>query len=174
MPLRLKIAAAVAIALATVAGGLVAAGWLAWGRGDGAVAVPMPEFATLALHDRPNQYLALPPGYESVARPHGESPVFDVPVAVLEARALRAIRGQPRITEVASDPARRQYAFVQRTKLMRFPDTVTVRFVDLGDGRSSLALYSRSRIGHSDFGANAARAASWFAAIAAAVGKSGD
>ncbi len=166
MPFRFKLAAAVAIAGI----GLVAAGWLVWGRGDGAVAEPMPDFATLLLHDRPNQYLALPPGFAASAAPHGESPVFDLPVAELEARALTAIRGQPRVTEIDADPGRRQYAFVQRTKLLRFPDTVTVRFVDIGDGRSSLALYSRSKIGRSDFGANRARAAAWFAAIADAAG----
>ncbi len=168
MALMTKIVVAAAIVLAVAAVGLVVAGWLVWGRGDGAVADPMPDFATLALHEKPNQYLALPPDFASAAAPHGRSPVFYLPVAELEVRALGVIRAQPRVTPVASDPAIRQYAFVQRSALMRFPDTVTVRFVDLGDGRSSIALYSRSKVGHSDLGANAARAGAWLRAIAAA------
>jgi len=170
VPATLKILLAVTLGTAVAAAGLVVAGWLAWGRGDGAVADPMPDFGTLVLDGKPNRYLALPPGFASTAAPHGESPVFDLPVAELERRALGVIRMQKRVTEIASDPARRQHAFVQRTAVLRFPDTVTVRFLDLGDGRSSLALYSRSKVGHSDFGANAARAEAWLKAIAAASG----
>lgn len=173
MALITKILIAVAVGSAIAAAGLVVAGWLVWGRGDGAVADPMPDFATLVLHEKPNQYLALPPDFASAAVPHGESPVFDLPVAELERRALDAIRLQPRVTAIASALAQRQYAFVQRSALMRFPDTVTVRFVDLGGDRSSLALYSRSKVGHSDLGANAARARAWLKAIAAAIEASG-
>ncbi|UCH74188.1 MAG: DUF1499 domain-containing protein [Rhodospirillales bacterium] len=165
---RLAAAAVAGLAIAGIA--LAVVGWFAWGRGDGAVAEPMPDFATLVLRDTPNQYLALPPGFAGAARPHAESPVFDLPVAALEERALEAIRMQPRVTQVASDSARRQYAFVQRSALLRFPDTVTVQFIDLGEGRSSLALYSRSKLGHSDLGANAARIGDWLEAIAAATG----
>ena len=171
--LMTKISIAVAIGAAVAVAGLAMAGWLVWGRGDGAVADPMPDFATLVLHEKPNQYLALPPGFASAAVPHGESPVFDLPVAELERRALDVIRMQPRVTAIASDPARRQYAFVQRTALLRFPDTVTVRFVDFGDGRSSVALYSRSKVGHSDLGANRTRAGAWLEAIAGAAGAAG-
>ncbi len=167
-----KIVIAVAAGSAIAAAGLVVAGWLVWGRGDGAVAEPMPDFSTLALHGKPNQYLSLPPDFASAAAPHGESPVFDLPVAELERRALDAIRMQPRVTAIASDPARRQHAFVQRSALMRFPDTVTVRFVAADGGRSSLALYSRSKVGHSDLGANRERARAWLEAIAAATGAS--
>jgi len=167
MPTMTRIMTVAAIAAAVGAGGLFVAGWLAWGRGEGAVAEPMPDFSTLVLSDRPNRYLVLPPGFESTAPPHAESPVFDLPVAELERRALAAIRRQPRLAEVAADPGSRQYAFVQRTAVLRFPDTVTVRFIDLGGGRSSLAIYSRSKVGHSDLGANEARVRAWLAAIAA-------
>lgn len=170
MPSMTRIVTIVAIAVAVGAIGLVSAGWLAWGRGDGAVDEPMPDFATLVPGHTPNQYLALPPGFASPAPAHGESPVFDLPVAELETRALDAIRAQPRVTAIAADPARRQYAFVQRTAILRFPDTVTVRFVGVADGRSSLAIYSRSKVGYSDLGANAARVRTWLEAIAAATG----
>lgn len=143
----------------------VLAGWLTWGQGSGAVSDPLPDFATLRLAATPNQYLMLPPGYRAQATPQAESPVFDVPVDRLEQVALEVIRTRPRTIQVASDQEHRSYAFVQRTPLLRFPDTVTVRFVDEGGGRSSMAIYSRSKIGKSDLGANRKRVERWLEAI---------
>lgn len=163
---RVRIAGA---ALVLFASSAAAAGWFAWGRGDGAVAQPMPDFAALTRAATPNQYLLLPSGFQAVATPDAVSPRFDVSVDRLETEALRVIRMQPRTVEIARDPEQRQYAFVQRTPILRFPDTITVRFVDLPDGRSSLAIYSRSRIGRSDLGVNRRRVDGWLAAIGAAI-----
>lgn len=52
---------------------------------------------------------------------------------------------------------------MQRTPLLGFPDTIDVLYVDLPDGRSSLALYSRSKLGYRDLGANRARLERWLA-----------
>jgi uncharacterized protein (DUF1499 family) len=139
-------------------------GGFAWGRGDGAVAEPMPDFETLVPPSSPNYYIVLPTNF-STAAADAESPVFTVQVETLEAVALSVIRAQPRVTEVGADPEARQYAFVQRTAILRFPDTVTIRFFDLGDGRSTLAMFSRSKFGRSDLGVNRARVESWLAAI---------
>lgn len=152
--------------LATVA---VVTGWLSWGRGDGAVAEPMPDFATLSLRGQPNEYLVLPPGFAGVAEPHAESPVFDLPPSALADVVLGVIRSRPRIGEIAADAGLRQYAFVQRTAWLRFPDTITVRIVETAEQRSSLAIYSRSKIGYSDLGANRLRIEAWLAAIRAAL-----
>lgn len=155
--------------VASVVAGGILAGWLTWGRGDGAVADPMPDFASLEPADTPNRYLVLPPGFDAAAKPDAPGPVFDVPVARLERLALEVIRGQPRVAVIAAEPRRRKYAFVQRTPVMRFPDTVTLRFIGLGEARSSLAIYSRSKYGRSDFGENRRRVEEWLAAIAARV-----
>jgi uncharacterized protein (DUF1499 family) len=40
---------------------------------------------------------------------------------------------------------------------------VTVEFIPLGPDQSSLAIYSRSRYGHYDFGHNRNRAETWLA-----------
>ncbi len=157
----MRLARAGGAALALLAATGVVAGWFAWGRGEGAVALPMPDFATLRRAGTPNQYLVLPPGFGAAATPDATSPVFDVPVEALEAAALRVIRSQPRVVEVARDVGQRQYAFVQRTPILRFPDTITVRFMRLPGDRSSLAIYSRSRIGHSDLGTNRKRVNGW-------------
>lgn len=156
-----------ALWLVAAAATIAAAGWLAWGRGSGAVAEPMPAFATLKLADTPNQYLILPAGFAADATPHAVSPIFDIPVQRLERLALEVIRAQPRTVQVAADPAERTYAFVQRTALLRFPDTVTIRFIALGANAATLAMYSRSKIGHSDFGTNRKRVEEWVSRIRA-------
>jgi uncharacterized protein (DUF1499 family) len=48
---------------------------------------------------------------------------------------------------------------------MGFPDYVSVRFLDLGDGETGVAVYSRARYGQSDLGVNRARVENWLAAL---------
>jgi uncharacterized protein (DUF1499 family) len=50
---------------------------------------------------------------------------------------------------------------------MGYPDTIVVRFIDLPDGRSTIALYSRSQLGKGDLGVNLARIQRWLAALEA-------
>lgn len=52
-------------------------------------------------------------------------------------------------------------SFVARTKLMRFKDDIDVEIIPLSDNRSSFIIYSRSRIGYSDMGANRKRVDQW-------------
>ena len=75
------------------------------------------------------------------------------------------IAHQPRTREIAGNPDTRQYDYMQRSWLFRFPDTVTVRFIALGAGRSTLAVYSRSHYGYSDLGVNQARVRAWLSAL---------
>jgi uncharacterized protein (DUF1499 family) len=48
---------------------------------------------------------------------------------------------------------------------MRFPDYITLRTVDLGDGVSGIAVWSRSRYGYSDLGVNRERVEKLLAAL---------
>ena len=48
---------------------------------------------------------------------------------------------------------------------MRYPDSITVRFLPLEEGRSTLAIYSRSHYGRSDFGVNKERVDGWLASL---------
>ena len=50
--------------------------------------------------------------------------------------------------------------YVQRTKLVQFPDYVSVKAVEV-DGGSALHIFSRSRFGYSDRGVNKKRILSW-------------
>lgn len=56
--------------------------------------------------------------------------------------------------------------YVQRTPLVKYPDYVSVRAIDAGNGQSTLALLSRSRYGKSDLGVNKARVERWLAGLA--------
>lgn len=47
--------------------------------------------------------------------------------------------------------------FVATTGLMRFKDDVDIEVIALEQGRATFAIYSRSRVGYSDMGANRKR-----------------
>lgn len=44
---------------------------------------------------------------------------------------------------------------------MRYPDTVDLEVIPVGENQSTLALYSRSLVGRKDFGVNRARLRRW-------------
>ena len=51
--------------------------------------------------------------------------------------------------------------YVQRTEKLKFPDYISVKFINLGDGNTTIAVYSRSRYGYADLGVNQARVEQW-------------
>ena len=121
------------------------------------------DFATLKLSDTPNQYLVCPPDLCAAGEAHGASPLFAVSVEELRTRWDAVIAAQPRMVTLAEHD--HQIDYVQRTALIRYPDIITVRFIPLTPARSTLALYSRSVYGSSDFGVNRARIESWLAGL---------
>ena len=122
------------------------------------------DFAVIDRAGRENTYLVCPPGLCG-QEPDRESPVFAVPATELRNIWFSMIGNEPRVDWVASDEDILQYDFVQRTRLMRFPDTVTVRFMPLDGNRSTLAIYSRSHYGRKDFGVNRERVEGWLAQL---------
>lgn len=127
------------------------------------------DFHTLRLSWRPNQYLVLPEGYAAVAKPHRTSPVFATGAEPVLEAVKRVALAEPRTDLVGEDRARHQLEFVQRSKIFRFPDRVTVEAVPVGAGGTALAIYSRAKLGIRDFGVNRARVERWLAALAAAL-----
>ncbi|MDF2973936.1 MAG: hypothetical protein K0R61_4386, partial [Microvirga sp.] len=121
------------------------------------------EFATLRRRTTPNDALICSADICPQANPDAESPVF--PVASARLRSL--------VTEVAlaepgtrlHDKGQEQDRYLVRTRFMRFPDTVVVQVFDRGEDASTLALYSRSQVGRSDFGVNRRRIERWVARI---------
>jgi uncharacterized protein (DUF1499 family) len=59
--------------------------------------------------------------------------------------------------------------YVERSRLMRVPDLVTMRFIPSGATRATLAIYSRSVYGYSDRGVNQRRVRAWLDRLSGAV-----
>ena len=125
------------------------------------------DFATIDTTGRENTYLVCPPGL-CAQEPDRTSPVFAISATKLRNSWFSMIGAEPRTDWVSSNEEIQQYDFVQRTKLMRFPDTITVRFLPLEEGRSTLAIFSRSHYGRSDLGVNKARIDGWLDALSGA------
>ncbi|WP_162938122.1 DUF1499 domain-containing protein [Kiloniella sp. EL199] len=122
------------------------------------------DFAILELAATPNQFLLCPKDF-CQASAHQESPVYKTPVDELRAEWLAFIKKRPRIEaslELGTvEGENLQYDFIQRTEWMRYPDSITIRFIPLGPTTSTLAIYSRSHYGKSDFGVNEQRITNW-------------
>lgn len=119
------------------------------------------DFATLTLKDSPNQYLVCPEDLCN-GRQHRVSPVFQMPAEELAGLWFEILETKLRTTQMSVDNGDvNQVDYVQRTELMQYPDWITVRFIDLGGRRSTLAIYSRSVYGYSDRGVNKARIDAW-------------
>jgi uncharacterized protein (DUF1499 family) len=122
------------------------------------------DFATLTLEPTPNQFLVCPKDL-CQASAHQISPVYNLSVEELKAEWLTFIRQQSRIEAGPVDDKKQQYDFIQRTEWMRYPDSITIRFIPLGPDSSTLAIYSRSHYGKSDFGVNEQRITSWLSQL---------
>ncbi|MCP5075219.1 MAG: DUF1499 domain-containing protein [Rhodobacteraceae bacterium] len=112
---------------------------------------------------KPNQFFLLPAGGDA------ESPVFDTDAASLALAFDKMALGKPNVTKFAGDPGELLVTYVQRSRRMRYPDYVSVKFIDLPDDRSTLAVFSRARYGVSDRGVNRARVERWVSAVRQAV-----
>ncbi len=128
------------------------------------------DFATLELKPSPNQYLVCPPGL-CHARADQQSPEFAVPLEDLRAAWQRVIHRQPRVTLLSTDPERDQYEYQALTPVIHFPDAVTVRLLSVGEGKSTIAVYSRSHYGYGDLGVNRRRVRAWLDLLAREVAR---
>jgi uncharacterized protein (DUF1499 family) len=131
----------------------------------------MIDFAALKRPASPNTYLVAPPGLCANATPDQDAPVFAAPAERVRDAFLRLMRGQARVSEGPANTDPLAYDFVETTPLMRFKDDISVRFLPLDGGRSTLAIYSRSRLGYSDMGTNRKRITGWLAALHSAIGQ---
>lgn len=123
-------------------------------------------FGTLMRRTSPNDALAAPP---DVCPAHSDivPPEFAMPAAALRTVFRAMLASEMNVERVAVDDAALTDRYVQRTALLRFPDTVVVQFFERGPGRSTLALYSRSQLGRSDLGVNRARLERWLGKLSA-------
>lgn len=123
------------------------------------------NFQELERRDSPNDYLACPGGLCKKAKPDRVPPVFPIPARELKTRVDALLSNAPR-TEIDSAGDTHIVA-VQRSLIFRFPDIIDIEVVAVEPGKSTLAIYSRSRYGRYDFGANRRRVEGWLEALAA-------
>ncbi|MBD3677652.1 MAG: DUF1499 domain-containing protein [Rhodobacteraceae bacterium] len=101
-------------------------------------------------------------------RPEGGddvAPTWQMTSEDLLAAFDQVARAAPRTRKLAGSVEEGQITYVTRTKWMGFPDYVSVRAVPAGEGKATLAVFSRLRFGGSDLGVNRARLMGWLARI---------
>jgi hypothetical protein len=62
---------------------------------------------------------------------------------------------------VGGSVAEGHVSYVQTSGLFGFPDYVSVKFIEIDAANSTLAIFSRSRLGKSDLGVNKKRVEAW-------------
>ncbi len=124
------------------------------------------DFETLKRRTTTNDALICPPQFCN-AKSDLPAPAFTVDVAALRAAVANVIATEPRTVCVESRDLTERY--VQRSALLKFPDTIAVRYIDRPGG-STLAMYSRSQLGYSDLGVNLARLKRWLEKLTHHVG----
>ena len=137
------------------------------------------DFATLEPRTTPNSFLLCPEGICGRRQADRVSPQYDLApekLAKLTRNVMESTEGlrrdeRPRTAapEGAQPETPMQWDYIATTPRLKFPDLITVRVLDAGNGKSSLAIYSRAVYGRKDFGANQNRIAAWLEAIEAAV-----
>jgi uncharacterized protein (DUF1499 family) len=84
--------------------------------------------------------------------------VLPLPPAAVRER-LDAIARTEGAEVLAEDPA--LVTYVARSRVVRYPDYISVRIEDNGAGSTHLQAFSRARFGVSDLGVNRSRLARW-------------
>jgi hypothetical protein len=126
----------------------------------------MTDFSRLRLRNNRTQYLIAPAAH-TVDPPHRRAPVFDVPVYKLAGDFRRHALEQPGVVlkDVSIDG--RKLELIHRSGLFRITTWISAEFLSLEqEGRSTLAVYSRTRWGSR--AGNKQRIDAWLAALGAA------
>ncbi|KAB1067664.1 DUF1499 domain-containing protein [Methylobacterium planeticum] len=152
---------AVLVARGSEPGGIEEAWMLLFGAPDlGPV-----DFPTLTRTRLPVDGLACPPGHCERARADLTVPVLPVPGDRLRAIVAEVAAETPRTDLVFRARWTEEDRYLTRSSILHRPATINVAIIGAGEGRSTLALYSRSQIALADFGSNRARLAAWLERI---------
>jgi len=132
-----------------------------WDRLLPAAPLTVTDFATLDRQPPANSYLLCPSGL--CADADAESPVFEMSAPELLVAILRVAERSGTVT--ARMPREDGVELIVRTPLVRFPDRVSIQVFPVTEGTATLAIYSRSRYGSSDYGANRTRVEAWLSQL---------
>lgn len=122
-------------------------------------------FDTLKKGPKPNQALICPRDLCRDQDRDDTAPVYDLTAGELKDALIQSLQAEEHLTRVDDDSDPLQIRYVQHTPLMRFPDTISVRFMPLGEKQSTIALYGRAQVGYSDMGNNLQRLKHWLARL---------
>ncbi len=115
------------------------------------------SFKTLKRPPKPNTCLVAPDNHTLAAEPDFAPPELNLSGRALFSKFNEVIASERGFGKIQSDPETLRIKFVATTGLMRFKDDVDIEIIPLDDARSTFAIYSRSRVGYSDLGANRKR-----------------
>lgn len=112
----------------------------------------------------PNSYRVAPPNLtdEQVDR---VAPVYLANPSLMAKAFDDFVLSRLKVKRIAGSPEEGWMTYVQKSPKLNLPDYISVKFIDLTGGRSTVAIYSRSRFGHGDMGVNEARVSSWMTAL---------
>jgi uncharacterized protein (DUF1499 family) len=111
----------------------------------------------------PNSYRIAPAGASVDA--DQTSPTFSMSVRELAASFERVALDAGNVDVVGGSADSGWVTYVQTTALFAFPDYISVVFIEVDEAASTLAVFSRSRLGHSDLGVNQKRVRAWLAQL---------
>jgi len=113
------------------------------------------SFKSLKRSTKPNAFLLAPVDFCLASKPDKASPFIPAPPDALFRQVQDIIANQKRWGDVKADPTTRQIRFIAKTPLMGFKDDVDIQVIaGETENTSTIAIYSRSRVGYSDLGAN--------------------
>lgn len=154
--------ALVAIAFAS----LTFYGWeRVWMASFGPADLGSVTFEGLKRDPKPNQALICPANLCSSESVDQDSPVYAVAADRLREELLKSLEEEADLERVDNKADLLKLRFVQRTEWMRFPDTIRVAILPIDENTSTLAIYSQSQIGESDFGVNLERTNRWLSRL---------
>lgn len=117
------------------------------------------DFRTIQRPGSPNTYLVAPQSLCVSATPDAPSPVFLKTEDALFQAASRLVENRKGWSVTLRDDSARHLEAVATTKFLKFKDDVAIETHPAADDpeKSQIAIYSRSRVGYHDLGANRKR-----------------
>lgn len=124
-----------------------------WGKPD----MGHVEINTLTPFKKPNTGLACPENYCTFTTPHIITGNYSAPTEKLHETIIEYFKTNKNAKNVSKVEDKLSLRFVTYSPTLRFPDTIQIQLIKLDESTSTLAIFARAKLGHSDFGANKKR-----------------
>ncbi|NQY40977.1 MAG: DUF1499 domain-containing protein [Henriciella sp.] len=115
------------------------------------------NFKSLKRPPKPNTCLVAPDNHCLAAEPDFAPPELAMTGRGLFSKFSEIVASERSFGRIETDAEALRIKLVATTGLMRFKDDLDIEIIPLDEGRATFAIYSRSRVGYSDMGANRKR-----------------